>query len=67
MHAIESVKVSIVKIAFVIMAMVQRIFQVRLSVWKELKNTIIDMYGYSVVMRAVLLVLKRINPGVGLR
>ena len=67
-HVTKSVKVSLVKIAFVITAMAQRTFRVRLSVWKELKNTITNtIFGSFVMVITGLDVSKRRNRIVGLR
>ena len=64
----KSVKVSIAIIAFVITAMAQRTFRVRLSVFKELKNTITNtIFGRFVMVITGLDVSKRRNRIVGLR
>ena len=66
-HVTKSVKVSIAIIAFVITAMAQRIFRVRLSVWKGLKNTITNTIFGKHVLAIIDWGVSRINLGVGLR
>ena len=66
-HVTKSVKVSIAIIAFVITAMAQRTFRVRLSVWKGLKNTITNTIFGKLVLAIIDLDASRINLCVGLR